>query len=287
MKRILVTGATGFIGRAFCAAAENRGDEVIRVSSRPAADTTIILDLIDFEATRKAVADLAPEIVVHLAWALKPGYFYVDPRNLDWVGASLNLARAAHDAGVARFVCTGTGVEYGAREFRSSEDQTCSPASLYAISKLATFQVLREFLTKSATSFGWARVFFAYGPGEPNEKILSSAILSLLNGKSYTLRSCYSSVDFVHVDDIASALLLIVDQEVSGVWNIASGTATPLGEAIRIVEEILKTSAVDYRQIGNPEHIVGDPSRIQSLGWTQEVAFRSGVERLIDLLQTR
>src|SRR5688572_8900550 len=147
MKRVLLTGATGFIGRHALAGLLRRGYEVHAVTSRSAgaADARVHwhhADLLDGVQQRILLDRVAPTHLVHLAWAVEHGAFWTSPQNLRWVGASLDLVRGFRDAGGTRVVMAGTCAEYSWGSDTLSEATTpVVPATLYGVAKDALHRV--------------------------------------------------------------------------------------------------------------------------------------------------
>jgi nucleoside-diphosphate-sugar epimerase len=114
--RVLVTGATGFVGRWATNALTARGAEVVRLSRTAShggdCGPMIVANLLDPRAMRRVVNEVRPNVVLHLAWDVSHGQFYQAATNLDWLAASVHLMRAAIDADVSRIVGVGTCVEY-------------------------------------------------------------------------------------------------------------------------------------------------------------------------------
>src|SRR5579871_2830060 len=111
MERVLVTGATGLIGRHVCTSLVQRGFDVHGVARNAAAMPGVNLhacDLLDTDDAGRVIRGIRPQIVVHCAWVTTHGAFWQSPQNLDWLAASARLLRTAHDCGVLRVVGLGT-----------------------------------------------------------------------------------------------------------------------------------------------------------------------------------
>ena len=101
--RVLVTGATGLIGWPTMPHFAALGVQAVGLARRGTAGV-IACDLFDTARLRAVLQEVRPTHVLHLAWNVTPGRFVHGPENLDWVGATLGLARAAAEFGVTRFV---------------------------------------------------------------------------------------------------------------------------------------------------------------------------------------
>jgi nucleoside-diphosphate-sugar epimerase len=262
VKRILVTGASGFIGRHAVEALRARGAEVVAASSRDA-------DLLQVDASAQLLADVQPSHVLHLAWYAEPGAYWTSTENLRWLEASLRLLRAFEGE---RFVVAGTSAEYDwTGDGRLVEGITPErPATLYGASKLAMSRVGERV---GAFSFASARIFFLYGPGENAERLVPQVALPLLNGERAAVSEGTQVRDFMHVADAGAALAALVDSNVEGPVNVASGIALPVRDVVAMVAEAVgRPDLVDYGALpqrpGDPHALVPDVSRLR-----EEVGF--------------
>jgi nucleoside-diphosphate-sugar epimerase len=232
MKRVLVTGAAGFIGTRAAAHLLAKGYEVHAIGRTRPRDDRIrfhLADILDIDATRKVMADFQATHLLHLAWNVTPGQYWTAPDNLDWVSASLHLARAFVAAGGKRAVFAGTCSEYQWGSPRFFEMQTpCVPSTLYGTAKDALRRLLAGYGVNAGLSVGWGRVFYLYGPGEKPGRLVSDAIQALLSGTPFPTSTGGQMRDFLHVDDVAGAFAALVDCDVQGPVNIGSGMAVPV-----------------------------------------------------------
>jgi nucleoside-diphosphate-sugar epimerase len=234
--RVLVTGATGFVGRWAAKALSARGAEVfclLRNASRPAEiGHTIVADLLDGGSVRKVVTDIRPNAVLHVAWDVSHGKFYQAAVNLDWLAASIQLARVAADAGVSRIVGVGTCVEYAAPEEEDCDEQTTpvQPTTLYGISKDAVRRVIAGYAPQAGFSFAWARLFHMYGPFEDQRRLVPSVCVRLAQGAPVEISSGSVLRDFMDVRDVGEALAMLTLSKVTGGVNIGSGRAVRVAD---------------------------------------------------------
>lgn len=122
---------------------------------------------------------------VHLTWTFEHGQFWTAPENLDWVAATIRLARAAAAARVSRFVGVGTCMEYDwshEPDRPRREDDPLAAGQLYGEAKIATFRLLERFCLASGMTFSWGRLFHPFGPGEPPHKLVPTVIRTLRDG---------------------------------------------------------------------------------------------------------
>lgn len=235
MKRVLVTGASGFLGREalpFLAAA---GFEVHTLGRTDLAAPASAVVAHQFDLLREdpaaIIRAIAPTHLLHLAWYAEPGRFWQAPQNLDWVAASLRLARAFAAVRGLRLVGVGSCAEYDwSHELLDEKSTPLAPATLYGTAKAALFRILEAAAPVLGLSFGWGRIFFPYGPFEPRGRLLGDLFDGIARGETVPLSEGSQRRDFIHVDDAAAALVALLDSDVEGAVNIASGETVSVRE---------------------------------------------------------
>jgi nucleoside-diphosphate-sugar epimerase len=239
MKRVLVTGAAGFVGRQTLNELVVRDFEVHAVARSPSAQAFPsavqfhACDLLDREATRHLMHELEPTHLLHLAWYAKPGLFWTSVENLRWVAASLDLHLAFAEVGGTRAVMAGTCAEYDWGYAMLDERETpLAPRTLYGHCKRALHAVLEEARGQTGVSLAWGRIFFVYGPHEPRGRLVSDVTTALLAGREAQCSSGTQERDYMHVHDVGRAFVALVDSDTTGPVNIASGDCVPVRSVI-------------------------------------------------------
>ncbi|MDO9425880.1 MAG: NAD(P)-dependent oxidoreductase [Methylobacterium sp.] len=259
--KVLVTGASGFVGRHAVPALAARGYAVHAVARAPMSGAVVhAADLLDEAQRRALVAAVAPSHLLHLAWDAEPGRYWTSPSNLDWVAASLDLARSFVEAGGRRLVVSGTCAEYRWDSPRFDEaTSACRPATLYGAAKDGARRILSEYAASVGLSFAWGRLFYLYGPGERRGRLVSDAVHALLAGEAFPTSPGHQRRDFLHVLDAAGALAALLDGPVTGAVNIGSGTAVPVRTLLDgLAERTGRPDLLDYgaRALGPSEPAV-------------------------------
>jgi nucleoside-diphosphate-sugar epimerase len=281
MTRVLLTGATGFIGSHVRSTLADRGHEVH-------ANTA---DLLAPGAAEEAVRAAGATHLLHLAWYAVPGKFWTAPENRAWVDATVALLRAFYAAGGQRAVGAGTCAEYdwnGAGLL--SEDATpLRPATLYGQSKVAAFEAGAAL----GGELAWGRIFFLYGPGEHPDRLVSSVARRLLAGEEAPTSEGTQVRDFMHVADVAGAFAALVDADVTGPVNIGSGEPVTVREVVDEIgraagrPDLLRPGALPQRE-GEPPELIAETHRLRDeVGFRRRYDLASGIRDTVDWWRTR
>lgn len=252
---VLVTGATGFVGRQAVAALRRRG---VTVHVGTSGD-----DLLDPDARRRVVEGSGASHLLHLAWTTEHGRFWNDPRNLDWAVASLDLARLFAANGGTRLVFGGSCAEYDWTVAEMPLDELASvrrPATLYGSAKLATGDLLEAWGKAVGVSVARGLLFFMYGPGEHLGRLVPSVISSLLAGERVATTDGTQIRDFLHVEDVGEALTALLLSDVAGTVNIASGIGHRVADVVALLAELV--GRPELLDVGSLPHPTDDPPRI-------------------------
>lgn len=297
MKRVIVTGASGFIGRHALPALEQRDYEVHGLDlpgSRAMTSGKTVwhdVDLLDSAAVERTLREISATHLLHFAWFVRHGAYWTAAENLDWVAASLHLLRAFHRAGGQRAVVAGTCAEYdwAALSGPCIEEKTPrGPQSLYGTAKDALRSVLAAFSATWSMEWAWGRIFLVYGPGEHPARLVPSLIHSLARGERARCRSANLVRDLMHVGDCGRAFAHLLDSAVSGPVNVASGLPVSLGDVGR--EIALQCHAEDRLDLEDqpcsaavPAYLVADTARLQSgVGFVPQFSLRDGIRQILE-----
>ena len=298
MKRVIVTGATGFIGRHALAPLADRGFEVHAVSTRPRADhaarvTWQQADLLHPADVARLMDAVRPTHLLHFAWFAVPGQFWTSPENLGWVQASIELVRAFDAAGGGRVVAAGSCAEYGACGTDCDERHTVlAPATLYGGCKHA-FHVVLERFAEGRFSAAWGRIFHLYGPGEHPDRLVPSVVRALLDGRPALCTAGTQIRDFLHVADVAAAFVHLLDGSVCGPVNVASGDRVSVADVVTGIGRLLdRESLIELGARPTPAH---DPPRLTAdicrlrdeVGWLPSISLDRGLSQTIDWWRAR
>jgi nucleoside-diphosphate-sugar epimerase len=282
VTRVLVSGASGFVGLPLVAQLTRGGREVHALHTRadPPALANVhwhLLDLRDRAAAADLMEELAPEQFVHVAWYTEPGRVWRAQENVDWVEHSLHLVRSFVRSGGRRVVMLGTCAEYDWSIDSGPLAESSSPlapATLYGVAKDALRRVACAYLEQEGVELAWARLFFLYGPREDPRRLVSSVVRSLLAGRAVATGSGERVRDFMHVEDAAGAVAALLDSAAVGAVNIASGKGVTVKELIDGIvgltgrPELVREGALPDRS-WEPPRLLADVTRLRD-----EVGYR-------------
>ncbi|MDR3685375.1 MAG: NAD(P)-dependent oxidoreductase [Coriobacteriia bacterium] len=291
MSRVLVTGGTGFIGTPCVSKLVSAGHEVhvaaLGGTAEPVAGVTYHdVDLLDPSITRPLTAQVRASHLLHLAWYVAPGAYWTSLENIRWVKAGIDLAVQFADAGGKRAVMVGTCAEYESSAEPLLEGVTpLRPATLYAAAKAGLHLTAQAYMRERNVSFAWAHLFYLFGPREYDARLVPAAMSAFSAGKPFECAHPNDVRDFLYVDDVAHALAMLVDCEVEGDVNVASGEPTTIGDLVRDVATQFPRAELACGPEAAPAStaIVGDSTRLRrEVGWkpmwTREAAVAETVE---------
>lgn len=293
MKRVLVTGATGFVGRHVVPLLQDREYEVHAVTSRPAMSNASEIqwhraDLLANEAGAELVKRVRPTHLLHLAWYAEPQLYWTSTHNISWLQASLNLFTAFCTSGGERAVCAGSCAEYDWNYGYCREGITpLAPSSLYGTCKNALWSIITSLSEQAGLSVAWGRLFFLYGAHEHRERLVPQVIRSLLEGEVARCSAGSQVRDFLFIQDAASALVSILDSDITGAINVASGHPVTVRRIIEEISgqlnrpELIALGAIPTKE-GDPPLLVGDARRLTAeLQWTPQFSIERGIRDTI------
>jgi nucleoside-diphosphate-sugar epimerase len=256
-KRVLVTGAGGFIGRWSVPALLDLGFEVHAVVSRanrgvPPQLRGAVVHSSDLLAEADAAAlmrSIKPSHLLHFAWIATPGAYWQSSDNARWLAASEHLLRLFRDGGGSRAVVAGSCVEYDwsrggvCAETSALADEKRGSISRYAVAKLAMARALTEIAAQGRMTASWGRIFFQYGPYEHPQRLVPSVIRNLLANEPALCTHGKQVRSFLHAADVGSAFASLLNSVVEGPVNIGSEESVTLAQLIDRIA----------LQIGRPE----------------------------------
>jgi nucleoside-diphosphate-sugar epimerase len=232
-KRVLVTGATGFVGRqvldylatqdVYLTVIVREGKQSLFTNNPAVHNIITTVDL--FAETSEWWADVMQGIdtLVHVAWYAEPGLYLQSSKNLDCLQGTLCMAKGAIQAGVRRFVGIGTCFEYDLSYGMLSTETPLKPLTPYAGAKAAAYMALTPALAANGIEFAWCRLFYLYGKGEDVRRLVPYLREKLAAGEPAELTSGNQIRDFIDVSEAGRLIGDVALGIVQGSVNICSG----------------------------------------------------------------
>lgn len=265
---VLLTGATGFVGRQVMRALARRNARVRLVvregrqgalAGQPDVESIVTTpDLFSEDAHWWADVCRGIDIVIHVAWYAESGSYLRSTKNLDCLVGTLQMARGAVDGGVRRFVGVGTCFEYDLTAGQLSVDTALRPTTPYGGAKAAAYTALAAWLPEQKREFVWCRLFYLYGEGEDERRLVPYLHARLSVGQPAELTSGSQTRDFL---DVRQAGEMIVDTALGseqGAVNICSGVPVTVRHlAEQIADEYGRRDLLRFG--ARPDNVVDPP----------------------------
>lgn len=262
MKRVLLTGASGFLGRYALQSLAGRDYEIHAVSRHPLEACGgvywHVVDLLDEKRVEALISDVRPSHLLHLAWYAEPGKFWDSAENFRWLRATMALFDAFAASGGSRAVGAGSCAEYDWGGGCCREQTTpLLPVTVYGRCKDLARRYLELHSTVDPMTSAWGRIFHLHGPREDGRRLVASVIDALSRGQPAPCSRGDQLRDFLHAADAADALVALLDGVVTGPVNIASGTPTTVAALVLKIGELME--ALPLVQLGRLPARSGDP----------------------------
>lgn len=300
MTRIIITGASGFVGsnltrellqsNAEVAIFTRKQSNLWRLQDILSRLNVNVVDMGDIESLKRIVKKIEPDIVYHLA--TYGGYpFQQDFETiiLNNILYSVNLMRVLENIGLERFVNIGSSSEYGVKSKPMRESDIAEPVIPYAIAKVAQTLFSKYFFNQYKLPTVTLRLFSVYGPYEEPGRLIYDVMIALIHNKVLKLSSPLPRRDFIHVDDVTEALQSAAKtKNVEGeVFNIGSGKDYSVGEVLKLASNISKTKLKvlwganeKKRSFDTTTKWVADVRKADKLlKWRPKITLKEGLER--------
>lgn len=293
--KILLTGPTGFIGSNFMRHALARGHQIAGLAqpdkklppNLPGGENLTWLHGTLDDAPWQEIEKFGADVCIHMAWITTPGVYLESPENFHLLESSLKFLKRLRELGTKHIIGLGTCVEYQISNQLLSEDKTpIAPTTPYARCKNDLRLAMEAEARAHDLRFSWVRVFYPYGPGEHPSRLCSSIIQKLSRDEKIVLKTPASTKDYIYIDDLATALMTVMEKKFAGTINLGTG----VGEAVREIAETLasmmgKPGLISEAQPPETDpfgYVVADTARLRGLGWQPAYTMAAGLRKLLE-----
>ncbi len=292
--KLLVTGASGFVGAKVAELAIAAGHEVAalvrpngpsrRLAPLAGRYLPLAVDLREKRSLFAAVASFRPEAIIHIAWAGVANSARNDSSQFsENIDAACALVEAGAAAGCKAFIGTGSQGEYGAGS-TMREDALPQPTTMYGAAKVAALYLTRQLAQQAGMRHAWLRLFSTYGPDDNPGWLIPSLISQMLECQRPQTTLGTQKWDWLHVDDVSRGLITAaVTPTASGIFNLGSGVPVEVRRAVELIRDAaapgmeLVFGEIPFRS-DQVMHMEADISRLKAAtGWEPQVPFESGI----------
>ena len=291
--KILVTGASGFIGSKLVTKLSLSGHDVMgltRSSNENFLNKNIqwvSANLSIPSSYKEEVKNFKPNVVIHLSWQDIPDFSLEKSRlnlnqSIDFLSFILEMDSCK------KILVSGSCLEYSDPNGVCEESDKSTPNSDFTWAKLSLYSWLAMKCHKKAVSLGWMRIFYVYGPGQRVESLIPTILSSLKNNRLPPLNNPNNANDYVYIDDVINSFCLSAEREISsGVFNIGTGYSTSVLDLFKYAEKLVLESDLLSQQlekiINKNESNVNfwaDISKVKrELSWIPETSMSLGINK--------
>ena len=276
--KILMTGGSGFVGEPILDLLKTKNIEVCLIGrNKPNGFEGSFFEIDLYQSSKieiyKILNEVKPTHLIHLAWYTEHNKFWNAEENITWISKTTNLIRNFCEIGGRSVIVAGSCAEYSWDTSKKlSENSKCEPKTIYGISKNVTRQLASIICGQAGVDLAWCRIFFPYGPGDKESKLIP-LLKNIANNSKELFEIKYpGSRDFLHINDIAEAIITILDKNVDGVINICSGISYDLDDLLVRALKHRGLSFNDRKLIVTDNKqkivsIVGSNHMLLKLGW--------------------
>lgn len=285
--RVLLIGASGFLGRYALDSLHHKGAEIVMLGRRRAPGSAfaefIETDLLTAPDFAALVKESRATHLLHMAWYAEHGKYWTCPLNLRWVEATTRLIEAFCEAGGRQVVVAGSCAEYDWSHGYCREESTPSnPATLYGTAKDAARRLAMAVCAQHQITCVWGRLFLPFGTGESSQRLIPSLIEVFRGQRPPFGVNAPAYRDFLHASDVAEGFVALLRSSEGGIYNISSGQPVQLGGVVRELAQLLGADPQAVLNLttvrpGEPPLLAGENLRLKALGWQPALTLAQGL----------
>lgn len=293
----LITGGSGFIGAPVINKLIGSGNNKVLALSRSTQQTAhtgegqltwLHSSLLPDDAAMEQISTFAPEVIIHLAWEKIPDFSYES--SLENLHNHVAFFRKVLSVpSVKKVVATGSCLEYNKNTGVCTESDTFVSKNYFTWAKNSLRDFLQFECLQKKIDLVWPRVFYVYGPGQRSGSLIPSLIADMKAGIVPGIRTPANANDFIYVDDVADAIVLMCTATIeSGIYNIGAGETTKVIDILSIIEkEILgsdtftKSVTENAKVVAQDINFWADLSKTKkALNWSPVTSIKEGIRQM-------
>ena len=297
--RVLITGASGFVGEGVLNKVLNHGPHQILSIGRNSISSKLLeqnnvdwiqASLKDSHHCNKLVEEFKPEALIHLAWDGIPDFSF--EKCQENLMISTNFIRNVFaKTKLKKVLVSGSCFEYSNRTGECFEKDPTYAVDYFTWSKLSLLNFIRCEAENLSIDWAWLRIFYAYGKGQREGSLIPMLVENLKKGSIPNIKTPLNKNDFIHIDDVAEAFAMSLDRNFSsGIYNLGCGNPVSVLEVCRTVEFLVSgkselTDILKERTSELKNHTSFYANTILSreqLGWEAQITLKSGIIKLLD-----
>lgn len=246
-KKVLITGAAGYMGRHVVKAFLNSGYTVLAndLNNKGIDDRAQIVDVPIFSGDRDIYNQVGrPDILVHLAW--RDGFIHNSNAHMEDLSKHIVFINNMIAGGLKSISVMGSMHEVGYWEGAIDENTPCNPMSMYGVAKNALRQALLLSTADKDVDVHWLRAYYIYGDDARGSSVFAKIVQAVEDGrKTFPFTSGENKFDFIHIDELARQIVAVsVQDKYTGIINVCTGKPVALGEQ---VEAFIKDHNYDIK----------------------------------------
>jgi dTDP-6-deoxy-L-talose 4-dehydrogenase (NAD+) len=290
--RVVVTGATGFLGRVLCQKLLESGHDLLGLSRTGKPDNSSHSKTITYvpysmgERLPKDVIDFSPEVLIHLAWSGIPDFS--EQKCVENVESQMRFLKETEKLSkLKKIIGAGTCREYGEKQGACLEGERFLPGSYFSWAKQSLGDYFALGCRRREIRFVWFRIYYVYGPGQRAESLIPMLIKAFKANRLPEINNPLAVNDYIYVDDVISAFIKATeDEKCHGTFNLGSGKTTSIVEIAGLVERIIRNtdsfSSELVKKASKNKSDLGMWADIslsgRQLGWSPMISLAEGIK---------